>query len=132
MLPQTLSLFEYWTDWLIDFNNISTCMGLHYTWRNSCFFFFIKMTLSKKNGRAYSSVYKLGLEPCYFFFSFEGFSHQLTLMVFHWSLSNSKSPQFFRTLPIILANLNHAVVCMISTRPLISISSALVPNFLYF
>ena len=38
-------------------------------------------------------------------------------MVFHWSLSDSKSPQVSRTLLSILAILNNAVVWMVSTRP---------------
>ena len=38
-------------------------------------------------------------------------------MVFHWSLSNSKSLQVSRTLLSILAVLNIAVVLMVSTRP---------------
>ena len=38
-------------------------------------------------------------------------------MVFHWSLSDSKSPQVSRTLLSILAVLNNAVVWMVSTRP---------------
>ena len=41
------------------------------------------------------------------------FSHQLTLMVFHWSLSDSMSPQVSRTLRNILANLNNAVVWIV-------------------
>ena len=45
-------------------------------------------------------------------------------MVFHWSLSDSKSPQVFRTLRGILAVLNNAVVCMVSTRPPTSKSSS--------
>ena len=36
-------------------------------------------------------------------------------MVFHWSLSDSKSPQVFRTLLGILAVLNNVVVRMVST-----------------
>ena len=47
-------------------------------------------------------------------------------MEFHWSLSDSKSPQVFRTLLSILADLNNGVVWMVSTRPLISKSSS--PN----
>ena len=39
------------------------------------------------------------------------------LMVFHWSLSDSESPQVSRTLLSILAALNNAVVWMVSTRP---------------
>ena len=37
-------------------------------------------------------------------------------MVFHWSLSDSKSPQISGTLLSILAVLNNAVVWMVSTR----------------
>ena len=44
----------------------------------------------------------------------------LLLESFHWSVSDSKSPQVSRILLSILANLNNAVVWMISTRPLIS------------
>ena len=44
-------------------------------------------------------------------------------MVFHWSLSDSKSPQVSRTLLSILAGFNNAVVWMVSTRPPISESS---------
>ena len=39
--------------------------------------------------------------------------------IFHWSLSNSMSPQIFRTLLSILTDLNNAVVWMVSTHPLI-------------
>ena len=38
-------------------------------------------------------------------------------MAFHWSLSDSKSPQVSRTLLNILAVLNNVVVWMVSTRP---------------
>ena len=38
-------------------------------------------------------------------------------MVFHWSLSDSKSLQISRTLLSILAVLNNAVIWMVSTRP---------------
>ena len=38
-------------------------------------------------------------------------------MAFHWRLSDSKSPQVFRTLLNILAVFNNAVVFMVSTRP---------------
>ena len=46
------------------------------------------------------------------------------LMVSHWSLSDSKSLQVSRTLLSILADLNNAVVLMVSTCPLISKSSS--------
>ena len=45
-------------------------------------------------------------------------------MVFHWSLSDSKSPQFSRTLPSILVVLNNAIVWMVSTCPPTSKSSS--------
>ena len=41
-------------------------------------------------------------------------------MVFLWSLSDSKSPQVSRTFLCILADLNNAVVWMVSTCPIIS------------
>ena len=41
-------------------------------------------------------------------------------MVFHWSLSNSKSPQVSRTRLRILAVLGNAVVWIVSTSPLTS------------
>ena len=42
--------------------------------------------------------------------SFESFSHQLMLMVFYWSFSDSKIPQVSRTLPSILTDLYNTVV----------------------
>ena len=44
-------------------------------------------------------------------------------MVFHWRLSDSKSPQVSGTLLTILAVMNNAVVWMVSTRPPTSKSS---------
>ena len=49
-------------------------------------------------------------------------------MVFHWSLSDSKSPQVSRTLLSILAVLNNVLVWMISTRPPTSKSSSPFSN----
>ena len=49
-------------------------------------------------------------------------------MDFHWSLSDSKSPQVSRTLLGILAVLNNAVVWMVSTRPPTSKSSSHFSN----
>ena len=49
----------------------------------------------------------------YYYYSF---SHQRELMVFHWRLSDSRSPQVSRTLLSILAVFNNAVVLMVSTR----------------
>ena len=45
-------------------------------------------------------------------------------MVFHWGLSDSKSPQVSRTLLSFLAVLNNAVVWMVSTHPPTSKSSS--------
>ena len=49
-------------------------------------------------------------------------------MVFHWSLSDSKSPQVSTTLLSILAVLNNAVVWMVSTRSPTSKSSRPLNN----
>ena len=49
-------------------------------------------------------------------------------MVFHWNLSDSKSPQVSRTLLSILAVLNNDVVWMVSTRPPTSKSSSPFSN----
>ena len=49
-------------------------------------------------------------------------------MVFHWSLSDSKSPQVSWTLLSILAVLNNAVVFMVSTRLPTSKPSSLFNN----
>ena len=51
-------------------------------------------------------------------------------MGFHWSLSDSNSPQVSRTLLSILADLKNAVVWIVSTRPLISksFSPCINPN----
>ena len=49
-------------------------------------------------------------------------------MVFHWSLSDGKSPQVSRTLLTILAVLNNVVVWMVSTRPPTSKSSSPFSN----
>ena len=51
------------------------------------------------------------------------FFHSCYLMVFHWSLSDSKSPLVSKTLLSILAVPSNAVVWMVSTRPPISKSS---------
>ena len=59
---------------------------------------------------------------------FENFSHQRQLMVFHWSLSNSWSPQVSRTLLSILVVLNNVVVWMVSTHPFIFKSSSPCTN----
>ena len=49
-------------------------------------------------------------------------------MVFHWSLSDSKSPQVFRTLLSFLAVRNNIVFWMVSTRPPTSKSSSPFSN----
>ena len=59
----------------------------------------------------------------YYHLLLESFSHHFKLMVFHWSLSDSKSPQVSRTLLSILAVLNNVVVWMVSTHPPTSKSS---------
>ena len=64
----------------------------------------------------------------YYYFTHLSFSHQRQLMVFHWSLSDSKSPQVSGTLLSILAILNNVVVWMVSTRPPTSKSSSPFSN----
>ena len=61
-------------------------------------------------------------------FIHQSFSHQRHLMVFHCSLSDSKSPQVSRTRLSILVVLNNVVVWMVSTRPPISKSSSPFSN----
>ena len=56
-------------------------------------------------------------------YSFSSFSHQRYPMVSRWNLIDGKSPQVSWTLLSILADLNNAVVSMVSTRPLISKST---------
>ena len=61
------------------------------------------------------------------FHSFVSFSYQRKLRVFLWGLSDSKSLQVPRTLLSIQPNFNNAVLGMVSTRPVITESSILVP-----
>ena len=58
------------------------------------------------------------------FYPFVSLSHQHLEMIFQRRLSRRKSPRVFRTLLIILVNLNNAVIWMVSTRPLICKSSS--------
>ena len=44
------------------------------------------------------------------------FLHKRKLVIFHWSLSDNKSPQVSSILLSILADLNNAVVWMVSTH----------------
>ena len=60
----------------------------------------------------------------------ESFSHQRYLMVFHWSLTDSKSRKVPRTLLSVLAVLDNVVVWMVSTPLIISMSSC--PFIKYF
>ena len=50
------------------------------------------------------------------------------MIIFYWSLSDSKSPQVSRTLLCTLAVLNNVVVWMVTTGPLVSKSSSLCTN----
>ena len=68
----------------------------------------------------YNGYYK----SYYYYLLLESFSHQCYLIIFHWSLSDSKSPQVSRALLSILAVLNNAVVWTVSIRPLPSKSSS--------
>ena len=64
----------------------------------------------------------------HYYYHYHSFSHQLTLMVFHWSLSDRESPQVSRTLLSILAVLNNTIVWMVTTRPPTSRSSSPFSN----
>ena len=57
------------------------------------------------------------LQACYYnYLLVECFSHQPKLIIFYCSFSDRKSPQFSRTLLIILVVLNSAVVWTVPTR----------------
>ena len=58
----------------------------------------------------------------YYYYCSWKFFH-ITLRVFHWSLSDSKSPQVSKTLLSILADLNNIIIWMVSSHLLISKSS---------
>ena len=49
-------------------------------------------------------------------------------MVYPWSLSDNKSPQVSKTLLSILADLNNALICIVSTLSVISTSSSICTN----
>ena len=51
-------------------------------------------------------------------YSFERFSHQRLLMVFHLGASDTKYPQVSKSLLSIKADVNNAIVWMVSIRPL--------------
>ena len=53
------------------------------------------------------------------------------MMVFHWTLGDSKCPEVSMTLLSILAVLNNAIVWMVSTRPPTSKSSSPFNNRLF-
>ena len=86
--------------------------------------------------RAYLDLIIVVLSPCFphyfdsLFYSFESSSLQRQLMVFYKSLCHIKFLQFSRTLLSILANLNNAVIWIVSIRPLISNSSISCTNLL--
>ena len=70
---------------------------------------------------------------CYYYYyyyhlPFESFSHQSLVMVSNCSFSESKFPQVSRTLLSTVADLNNAVVWMVSTCPQISKSSSPFTN----
>ena len=66
--------------------------------------------------------------PLQLVYSFESFSQQHYLIVYHWSLRDSKPPQVSRTLFSILTDLNNVVVWIVSTRLHISKSTSSCTN----
>ena len=80
---------------------------------------------------AYFCLFKKILEVpsiSYHYLLIRVFHISVRLMVFPWSLSDSKSPQVSKTLFSILAVLNNVVVWMVSTRPPTSKSSSFFSN----
>ena len=76
--------------------------------------------LVKLNFLHSSQQITLPRQSCLVLYSFESFSHQGKLMVFHWSLKHRKSPQVSRTLLSIQDHLNNSVVWTVSNRSVIS------------
>ena len=99
-----------------------------------CFFFchkgyyliyiYIYIYIYSLTQEAYMNFFKL--RNLYYYYYFVSFSCQLQSMVFHWRLIDRKYLQVTRTLLNILANLNNAVIWMVSIRPLIFKSSILI------
>ena len=71
-------------------------------------------------GQSTSSNYSC----CYNSFFLVSSSHQLTLLVFYWNLSDNKSLHIFRTLLSIRTDLNNPLLSILSLRPSISNSSS--------
>ena len=88
--------------------------------------------VSQNSREIYTSHFQRRILICtyYYHLLLERFSHRFKLIVFHWSLSDRKSPQISRTLLSILAALNNSEVWMISIRPLTSKSSSPFNNLL--
>ena len=83
----------------------------------------------RPNSKVHYSVSSLSLVNYhsvwyYYCYSFSSFSPQRYPMISHWVMSDSKSPQVFRTLLSILADLNKPVIWMVSIRPFISKSTS--------
>ena len=88
--------------------------------------FSLIFTVVRRDNNNHYMESNLGLVSCWrwviFFIIIIIFFYSLG--VFHWILSESKSPQVYRTLILsILVVLNNVVVWMVSTRPLSSKSS---------
>ena len=65
--------------------------------------------------------YYLVFQSILYYLKVFSFSHQSYLMIFHWCLRMSLSPQVFKTLLSILDDLNNAVVWMASSYSRIAI-----------
>ena len=91
-------------------------------WCFDCYYFVVQLEVSC------FFVFSMSIiEWGYFFYYYlllYSVLHQRLPMDFHWSLSDSKSPQVSCTLRSILAVFNNTVVCMVSTRPPTSKSSS--------
>ena len=106
-------------------------MNWHFSARNWPHWYILmkeKINLFLNMRWRFSTIYRT--TGFFFFFFFLSFSHPCKLMVFYWSLSDSKSPQVSRTRLSILAVLSNAVVWIVSTRPPNSKSSRPFNNLL--
>ena len=89
-----------------------------YMWHFSPFSATILLSVDTSNFTIWQFIYlSIYLLLSLLLFTHKSFSHQLTLMVFHWSLSDSKFPQVSRTRLRILAVHSNGVVWIVSNRP---------------
>ena len=112
------------------FVQIYGIQNFQYIWESQKIFFLFKKTIIKLTSRYILILPLIHLHYYFYYLLFESFSHQRSLMIFQWSLSDSTSSQVSRTLLSILAVLNNIVVCIFSTNSPIFNSSSSFNNTL--